>query len=81
MTTDEIRSLVAATRAVTKAERERDEARKALGRVRHLRDTWQAHLSDGRCPSCHHEPETSCDHGEGYHHALSDLSVALEGKP
>ena len=36
MSTDEIRSLVAATRAVAKAERERDEARAALGRVERL---------------------------------------------
>ena len=46
MTTDEIRSLVAATRAVAKAERERDKARAEVGRLTAL---LGSHADGHRC--------------------------------
>ncbi len=48
--------------------------------VRALADEWESDLGLNRCPSCLHIPATDCDHGEGYHHALSDLCRTLDGE-
>jgi len=50
-------------------------------RVEALLDRWETDLGENRCPSCHASPESDCDHGEGYHHALSDLRNALGREP
>jgi hypothetical protein len=47
VSTDEIRSLVAATRAVAKAERERDEARAALEQIRKVTTRALNDYADG----------------------------------
>lgn len=57
---------------------ERAEAK--VARVEGVFDDWDTALTEGRCPSCSQTPETDCDHGEGYHHAYSDLRAALAGE-
>ena len=52
-------------------------AAEARERVKVLLDYWETALGENRCPSCYASPEHDCDHGEGYHHALSDLRAAL----
>jgi hypothetical protein len=47
-------------------------------RIEALRERWETALGERRCPSCHMSPDHDCDHGEGYHHALSDLRAALD---
>lgn len=50
---------------------------RVVEQVRALHQRWEDMLGDDRCPSCHMWPASDCDHGEGYHHALSDLRAAL----
>lgn len=75
--------------ALARAKAERDRARDTaatleaeLARVAAVRDEWDAALTENRCPSCHVGYEANlmpgCDHAEGYHHALDDLSAALD---
>ncbi len=70
-----------ANRDLVKAERERDEALAELARVRAVVNVWEVELGDDRCPSCMASLNfgSTCDHEEGYHHALSNLRAALEG--
>lgn len=50
-----------------------------VARVEALVVGWETALGLNSCPSCGFAPEADCDHGEGYHHALSDLRAALKG--
>jgi hypothetical protein len=61
-------------------QRSKDQAAADRERIEALRERWETALGEGRCPSCHMPPGHDCDHGEGYHHALSDLRAALDSE-
>lgn len=54
-------------------------ARSVIAAVEALRDEWDASLQADQCPSCWAilTEASTCDHEEGYHHALSNLRAAL----